>query len=117
MREGSRVWVWLSGLHRLDGPATVYEVLVPHRVVGSGIVVDDSPTIGTLIPMMATTTTAEPRVIVDGLVFHWRDGDRLPFCGAVPIVGALLPASQAPDQGLAECPDCDRSLRVTGWRR
>jgi hypothetical protein len=81
------------------------------------MIVDGTPTIGKLLLMMATATT-EPRVIADGLVFHWRSGAAAtPFCGAAPVVGSLMPASQAPDRGLAECPDCDRALRATGWRK
>lgn len=67
-----------------------------------------------LVPMMSATVT-EPRVITDGLIYHWRDGTAAPFCRAAPL-GALMVASQAVNAGLTECPDCDDALRRAGWR-
>lgn len=63
----------------------------------------------------AMKTLQEPRVLTDNLIYHWRDGTMAPFCRTVPL-GAIMPATQAVDAGLTECPDCDRALRRTGWR-
>ena len=57
-----------------------------------------------------TQRTAEPRVICDGLVFHWRHATRGTLCGVAPA-GPLTPASSAVDAGLAECPDCSTRAR------
>ena len=51
------------------------------------------------------TRTAEPRVVCDGLVWHWRHVVRGTWCGTAPM-GPLMPASSAGDKGLTECPDC-----------
>ena len=47
----------------------------------------------------------EPRVVCDGLVFHWRHALIGTLCGVAPS-GPLTPASTAVHGGLTECPDC-----------
>ena len=61
-----------------------------------------------------TVRRSEPRVVCDGLVYHYRRTRAVLVCDAAPA-GPLAPQTMAVAMGLTVCGDC--ADRVSQWQQ